>query len=532
MHSVLNHGKSCVKLCLESIKSDKKKDLNVDILSKCGVSAFNNKNKLEKMDGDQIRLVIAALSMILMEKRYDYFVDQNRADLMFKIMWCYASINHALYVHDSGDDYSSVRCIILTFLLVSYSRKLVEMFPKVKTTKKVSTSSNTYQEKKKTYFTESYFDFTYFHDLVAHFMFFTRTCSKSDMSQENEERSWSPIKKWIRFIKEHHAFTYINSKEYCQNLNNSIQTSLKSIFPFYSDMGEDLEIPLEFVFDSNMNYKKYFLFTLWHLVDVDPKRFVFQNNSLRVQIPLVKGDHIFENDKKLEMFSPDMREDDFYNRMKQIFKLIPEEEKTKHFLYKSLSEKDVLFWRTEEENEPWYLSEETIKKIGKKKSLQTFLKVCKSKGLKDSDCKSKTLVDLRNQSIKCLDSNKDWFENKIFSSPEGYMDNFFGTQNENEDMDESEDDSSFDDEKFKDLLDYISEEKLEMDSNCEEEEIIEIFENITPPQKEKKKKEKLKRDDMLKSIDMTLYQYKNSGWNMDDLRKEYQKKIEKRNSNI
>lgn len=135
--------------------------------------------------------------------------------------------------------------------------------------------------------------------------------------------------------------------------------------------------------------------------------------------------------------------------------------------------------------------------------------------MKDSDCKSKSLVDLRNQAIKCLNSNKDWFENKIFSSPEVYMNDFFGTQKENDDMDESEEDSSFDDLKFKDLLDYVSEEeKLEMDSNCEEEEIIEIFENITPPQKEKKK-EKVKRDDMLKYIGMGLYQYKKSGWNME-----------------
>jgi hypothetical protein len=434
MHSILNHGKQKIKLVFNSIgrkgikQMDLKNELCQEVKMMCGVEPLE-KGKLSKMDGDQVRLVIASLSMILMEKREEYFIERIRGDLMFKILWSYASCNHALYAQDEGNDYPTLRCIVLVLNMILYSQGLIDKFPKTKTTKskKQVPLEESEGTKKSTKDTKSYFDFTYYHDLIKHFMFFARTCAKSDMIQENEERAWNCIKKWIRFIKEQHAFKYINSKEYCQSLSDAITSSLKSIFPFFRDMPSEIKIPLSLV-QKDGEFSSFFLFTLWHLVDMDPNRIKLdENKNVSFSVPLLEN-YEFSFDDHLEKFQPNTREESFYKRMGEI--LEERKEKINCWLYKTLQTKPVLFWETEKD-EPWFFSKDSVNRIKKKENLKALIRVF-NKRTNTKHEPSNNIKELRE--TVCSIISGELFINKI--KP------FFGNV-QIEEPEDSENDSSY-----------------------------------------------------------------------------------------
>lgn len=154
---------------------------------------------------------------------------------------------------------------------------------------------------------------------------------------------------------------------------------------------------------------------MWHLADVDPKRFIEQDDCVKVKVPLFKNDDNcnFEIVRKLDIFTPDMREDEFYEKMQNIFEKIPNEEKSEYFLYKALQTKKVLFWRTEEENQPWYFTEDGIKKIRKLESLKVFINSCKNKNFKlPENVKRKSKKDGEKEDKKDLDK-EDKKEKKV-----------------------------------------------------------------------------------------------------------------------
>lgn len=253
-------------------------------------------------------------------------------------------------------------------------------------------------------------DFTYFHDFIVHLFFFLRICSRSDITNENEERSWSLLKKWISNIKQTYAHKYVNVKEFCYNNRNvSINHALDSIFPFFTDIGDNLFIPKEFVYDNNQGeFKEYFLFFLWHLADLNPDIITVNQEltGLNVYAPLLKK--INQPSPGLIKFTPDTNQTLFFNKILEHLKSNFSENS---FLHKALAttSTDPFFWR-KTIDAPWFKSPETIQQMRTKKRLIGFLKVCKEKNFVVEIDSSKDLQSLRNKVKKVVENNKHLFD--------------------------------------------------------------------------------------------------------------------------
>jgi hypothetical protein len=311
-----------------------------------------SKTEKTKFSAEEHRNIIAAMSKIMMESRELFFPDEeDKGTLVFHVLWHFASLNRALYLADDGGDHAIIRCLFLAFIKVNYLNKLITKYPKIKTEKaKKSATDQLKSNKKKT--SSEIVDYTYFHDFIVHIFFFLRTCSRPDITNENEERSWSLLKKWITNIRQNYAHKYVNVKEYCYNLrNSSVNKALNSVIPFFTDIGNGLFIPKEFVQGENGEYKDYFLFFIWHLADLDKSKLVFdqQRGGFKINAPLLK-----ENDQTalLLNLTPDMSQTTFFEKMNQHFV----EKKDDNFLLnKALSKKPVLFWKDQPDIQ-WFKS--------------------------------------------------------------------------------------------------------------------------------------------------------------------------------